>query len=124
VRQPDAELILRAEKNIEDRNRPTKLRERVSVSLRRKEAWRGRGVRGHQSTARRAVHRCAGRDTEQLKHEKYLSLAKSDPYRDIEGEEALKRLAERVEEQVSIEHAKWMSELSRQAGQRGEQGEK
>jgi hypothetical protein len=33
-------------------------------------------------------------------------------------------LAERVEEQVSIEHAKWMSELSRQAGQRGEQGEK
>jgi len=51
-------------------------------------------------------------------------LAKSGPYRDIEEEEALKRLAERVEEQVSIEHAKWMSELSWQAGQRGEQGEK
>jgi hypothetical protein len=33
-------------------------------------------------------------------------------------------LAERVEEQVSTEHAKSMSEVSRQAGQRGEQGEK
>ena len=50
-------------------------------------------------------------------------MAKSGPNRDIE-EEALKRLAERVEEQVSTEHAKSMSEVSRQAGQRGEQGEK
>jgi hypothetical protein len=31
VRQPYAELILRAEKNIEYRNRPAKLRERVYV---------------------------------------------------------------------------------------------
>jgi hypothetical protein len=48
-------------------------------------------------------------------------LAKSGPYRDIEEEEALKRLAERLKEQGSTEHAKWMSELSGQAGQRGEQ---
>jgi hypothetical protein len=38
--------------------------------------------------------------------------------------DALILLAERVEEKVSTEHAKWVSELSRQAGQRGEQGEK
>jgi hypothetical protein len=43
---------------------------------------------------------------EQLKYEKYLFLARSGPYRDLGEEEALKRLAERVEERVSIEHAK------------------
>jgi hypothetical protein len=51
---------------------------------------------------------------EQLKHEKYLFLAKSGPYRDLKEEEALKRLAERVEERVSTEHAKWVSERSQQ----------
>jgi len=61
---------------------------------------------------------------EQLKHEKYLFLTKSGPYRDLEEEEALKRLAEHVEERVSTEHAKWVSELSRQAEQQGQQSEK
>jgi hypothetical protein len=59
---------------------------------------------------------------EQLKHEKFVFLAKSGPYRDIEEEEALKRLAERIEEQVSTEHAKWVSERSQQAERQGEQG--
>lgn len=47
---------------------------------------------------------------EHLKHEKYLFLAGSGPYRGLETEEALKLLAERVEEHVSTEHAKWVSE--------------
>jgi len=60
---------------------------------------------------------------ERLKHEKYLFLAQSGPYRDLEKEEGLRRLAERVEEQVSTEHAKWVSNLSRQAGQQeGQKG--
>jgi hypothetical protein len=59
---------------------------------------------------------------EQLKHEKFMFLAKSGPYRDIEEEEALKRLAERIEEQVSTEHARWVSERSQQAERQGEQG--
>jgi hypothetical protein len=37
-------------------------------------------------------------------------------------EDALMRLAERVEEQAPTEHAKWKSEHNRQAEQRGEQG--
>ncbi len=57
---------------------------------------------------------------EQLKHEKYLFLARSGPYSDTEEEEALKRLAERVEERVSTEHAKWVSELSRQMSSQDE----
>ena len=52
---------------------------------------------------------------EQLNHEKFLFLAKSGPYRDLEEAEALKRLAERIEERVSTEHAKWGSERSQQA---------
>ncbi len=61
---------------------------------------------------------------EQLKHDKYLFLARSGPYRDLEKEEALRRLAERVEERVSTEHAKWVSDLSRQTGQQeGQKGE-
>ena len=47
---------------------------------------------------------------EYLKHEKYLFLASSGPYRNLKTDDALKRLAERVEEQVSTEHAKWVSE--------------
>lgn len=61
---------------------------------------------------------------EQLKHEKYLFLAGSGPYGGLREEKALKLLAERVEERVSTEHAKWVSELSRPADQRDERGEK
>jgi len=61
---------------------------------------------------------------EQLKHEKYLFLAHSGPYRNLGQEIALNLLAERVEEQVSTEHAKWVSERSQQAGQQGQQNGK
>jgi len=54
---------------------------------------------------------------ERLKHEKYLFLAESGPYRGLATAEALRLLAERVEEQVSTEHANWINE-ARQAGQR------
>ena len=47
---------------------------------------------------------------ESLKHEKYLFLASGGPYRNLGTDESLKRLAERVEEQVSTEHAKWVSD--------------
>jgi hypothetical protein len=49
---------------------------------------------------------------EQLKHEKFLFLAKCGPYSGLKEAEALRLLAERVEERVSAEHAKWVSELS------------
>jgi hypothetical protein len=49
---------------------------------------------------------------EQLKHEKYLFLARSGPYKGLKEEDTLSLLAERVEERVSTEHAKWVSELS------------
>jgi hypothetical protein len=52
---------------------------------------------------------------EQLKHEKYLFLAESGPYRDLGEAEALKRLAERIEERVSTEHARWVSEFGQPA---------
>ena len=42
---------------------------------------------------------------EELKHEKYLCLAKAGPYSNARKPEAL--LAERVESLVSREHAKW-----------------
>jgi hypothetical protein len=42
---------------------------------------------------------------EALKHEKYLFLANAGPYASAENPKAL--LAERVESQVSQEHAKW-----------------
>jgi hypothetical protein len=51
---------------------------------------------------------------EQLRHEKFLFLAQSDPYRTLQVEEALRLLAERVEERVSTEHAKWVSERTHQ----------
>ena len=60
---------------------------------------------------------------EQLKHEKFLFLTMSGPYRDLREAEALKRLAERVEEQVSTEHAKWVGERSQQADKQEQQGE-
>src|SRR5215211_8836629 len=55
--------------------------------------------------------------TEQLKHEKYLFLARSGPYHGLEEQDALRLLAERVEERVSTEHAKWVSERSKQEQQ-------
>ena len=51
---------------------------------------------------------------EQLKHEKFLFLARSGPYRSLQEEQALRLLAERVEERVSTEHAKWVSERTQQ----------
>jgi hypothetical protein len=47
---------------------------------------------------------------EQLKHEKYLFLSSSGPYRDLDRSKALGLLSERVEELVSTEHAKWVSD--------------
>jgi hypothetical protein len=61
---------------------------------------------------------------EQLKHEKFLFLARSGPYKGLEEQEALRLLAERVEEQVSTEHAKWVSERSQQADQQNERSGK
>jgi hypothetical protein len=55
---------------------------------------------------------------ERLKHEKFLFLAQSGPYRGRETDEALKLLAERVEEQVSTEHAKWIKEVEQTEEQR------
>lgn len=51
---------------------------------------------------------------EYLKHEKFLFLSRSGHYRDINPPEALRLLAERVEENVSKEHARWTS-VSKQA---------
>ena len=45
---------------------------------------------------------------EHLKQDKHLFLALSGPYRGLEVEEALKRLAERIEEHVSSEHSRWV----------------
>jgi Protein of unknown function (DUF4231) len=59
---------------------------------------------------------------EQLKHEKYLFLAKSGPYNGLNEEDALRLLAERVEERVSTEHAKWVSERSKQDAKQEQQG--
>jgi hypothetical protein len=56
---------------------------------------------------------------EQLKHEKYLFLASSGPYRNLETADALKLLAERVEEQLSTEHAKWVSDRKQGEGAQG-----
>lgn len=45
---------------------------------------------------------------EHLKHEKYLFLSVSGPYRGLTQDEALLLLAERIEEHISKEHAKWI----------------
>jgi hypothetical protein len=57
---------------------------------------------------------------EHLRHEKFLFLAQSGPYRSLEEEEALRLLAERVEERVSTEHAKWVSERTQQLADKEE----
>jgi hypothetical protein len=56
---------------------------------------------------------------EQLKHEKYLFLAASGPYRNLETADALKLLSERVEELISTEHAKWVSDTRKVEGAQG-----
>lgn len=50
---------------------------------------------------------------ERLKHEKYLFLSAAGPYRELSEPERLTLLAERVEEQVSTEHANWFDETQR-----------
>ena len=52
---------------------------------------------------------------EHLKHEKHLFLSDAGPYRDVDGDERLKLLAERVEELVSTEHAQWVHVSKRAA---------
>src|SRR5687767_5451621 len=47
---------------------------------------------------------------ERLKHEKYLFLSAAGPYKGWSDTERLVVLAERVEEQVSTEHANWVNE--------------
>jgi hypothetical protein len=52
---------------------------------------------------------------EHLKHEKFLFLSEAGPYRGLLLPERLTQLAERVEEQVSTEHANWFNESRRTA---------
>jgi len=54
---------------------------------------------------------------EALKHEKYLLLAGAGPYRDRSHADRVLLLAERVEERVSTEHAKWLSETEKSVKQ-------
>lgn len=54
---------------------------------------------------------------ERLKHEKFLFLSAAGPYRDQDEPTRLILLAERIEEQISTEHAKWINETSRVAAQ-------
>jgi len=52
---------------------------------------------------------------EHLKHEKYLFLSAAGPYKGLTNAERLVTLAERVEEQVSTEHANWFTEARQNA---------
>jgi hypothetical protein len=56
---------------------------------------------------------------ERLKHEKCLFLAFSGPYSGLNTDDALKLLSERVEEQVSTEHAKWVNHTRQIEQQQG-----
>jgi len=49
---------------------------------------------------------------ERLKQEKHLFLALSGPYRGLGVDDAFKLLAERVEEHVSAEHARWAEAIT------------
>ena len=51
---------------------------------------------------------------EALKHEKFLFLSAAGPYRGLTDETRLVKLAERVEERVSMEHASWFNESHKQ----------
>ena len=57
---------------------------------------------------------------EGLKHEKFLWLARSGPYKDPESPTLEALFAERVEALISTEHAKWVS-YQEQAGKGKEQ---
>ena len=50
---------------------------------------------------------------ERLKHEKFLFLSAAGPYRGQDEPARLILLAERIEEQISTEHAKWINETNR-----------
>ena len=54
---------------------------------------------------------------ERLKHEKFLFLSSAGPYRGQDEPARLILLAERIEEQISTEHAKWINETSRVVAQ-------
>ena len=56
---------------------------------------------------------CPHSTAERLKHEKHLFLADAGQYRDLNENEKLMLLAERVEEHVSTEHANWIDEHKR-----------
>ena len=49
---------------------------------------------------------------ERLKHERFLFLSAAGPYRNRDEPERLILLAERIEEQISTEHAKWINVTS------------
>ena len=55
--------------------------------------------------------------SENLKHEKYLFLSLSGPYRELNQDDALLLLAERIEEHVSKEHAKWINSSQKVASE-------
>lgn len=55
---------------------------------------------------------------EQLKHEQYLFLSLSGPYRNLNYEEGLLLIAERIEEHISKEHAKWVNTSEKVTEQR------
>ena len=54
---------------------------------------------------------------EALKHEKFLFLAMAGPYKDPDT--SVTELAERVESQVSVEHAKWLVNQQPRKPERG-----
>ncbi|OQW38671.1 MAG: hypothetical protein A4S08_00250 [Proteobacteria bacterium SG_bin4] len=54
---------------------------------------------------------------ERLKHEKSLFLSAAGPYRDQDEPARLILLAERIEEQISTEHAKWINVTNQVAAQ-------
>jgi hypothetical protein len=60
---------------------------------------------------------------EYLKHEKFLFLSASGPYRELSQEKALRLLAERIEEHISKEHARWVN-VTKEAGEKETQTDK
>ena len=51
--------------------------------------------------------------SEHLKHEQFLFVSLSGPYRNLRYGQGLLLLAERIEEHISKEHAKWVDTCSR-----------
>ena len=56
---------------------------------------------------------------ERLKHEQFLFLSEAGPYKGMSEKDRLVTLAERVEEQVSTEHAKWFSDTTQRVSATG-----